>query len=545
MRRMLGHKKGRVALLSFSNVAVDTFRQGYQALAHTLPISAGRSRVDIDTLDGFFTAHILRPHAYRTMQATRSAFLLTGNETFLAGLTCRTANFPIPVTQIRIGVDAGQPFFYYDYQGNAERLDQHAAAGVVNRLGRIGAYTHDLGRYWCYRTLREQPDVLRALVQRYPHILVDEAQDIGSLHQAILELLIGAGVQVSLIGDPSQGIYEFAGANGDFLRHYHRRDGVAAFGLTRNYRSLPQILALANHISGRADEPHRQAEPGRHGAYFIGYRDQEVPQLIEAFKAEMANLELRHERAAVLCRASTLARQLAGVNEPPGRGVVKAFANAALLRDVHSRFLDAFKEVARGVVNLLDNPPEGLLANLIHAAQDRSLRELRRRLWAFTRDLGTGLPSSDLPATERWHPLLLERVRTLLEGIRNDYGLDGGVNLGRKLARTGLPQTPLNAGIDLPAPRQSKVRVDTVHQAKGESIDAVLYVATRQHVRAMLDGVQTELGRIGYVAVTRARNLLWLAVPSNSLGDLRPALMAAGFQEAGRHPAQALGPRGA
>jgi hypothetical protein len=45
--------------------------------------------------------------------------------------------------------------------------------------------------------------------------------------------------------------------------------------------------------------------------------------------------------------------------------------------------------------------------------------------------------------------------------------------------------------------------------------------------------VDTEVGRICYVSVTRARNLLWLGVPANALEDLRPLLLARGFLEAG------------
>ena len=74
--------------------------------------------------------------------------------------------------------------------------------------------------------------------------------------------------------------------------------------------------------------------------------------------------------------------------------------------------------------------------------------------------------------------------------------------------------------------------MDTVHQAKGESLDAVLYLATKEHVSALLAGVDSELGRIGYVAATRARNLLWLGVPANALAELRPGLLACGFREA-------------
>ena len=82
------------------------------------------------------------------------------------------------------------------------------------------------------------------------------------------------------------------------------------------------------------------------------------------------------------------------------------------------------------------------------------------------------------------------------------------------------------------------IRVDTVHQVKGESLDAVLYLATKEHVVALLAGVNTEVGRIGYVAVTRARNILWLGVPANALAELRPALLASGFLEAGVAPAE-------
>lgn len=58
-------------------------------------------------------------------------------------------------------------------------------------------------------------------------------------------------------------------------------------------------------------------------------------------------------------------------------------------------------------------------------------------------------------------------------------------------------------------------------------------LAAKDHVTALLAGVNTEVGRIGYVAVTRARNLLWLGVPANALAELRPALLAHEFQEIG------------
>ena len=171
IRTRLGDHRGRVALLSFSNVAVDTFRQSYQSLVQKVPAGAGRDRVEIDTLDGFITSNVLRPHAYRTMGAAQAAFLVTGGESFLNGFTFRTSTYPLGITKMQAGMRHDAVYFYYSNNDQTTEIDSAYAAGIVHRLGRTGAYTHNLGRYWCYRTLQAQPAILRALARRYPHVL--------------------------------------------------------------------------------------------------------------------------------------------------------------------------------------------------------------------------------------------------------------------------------------------------------------------------------------------------------------------------------------
>lgn len=531
VRKRLGEQRGRVALLSFSNIAVDTFRANYQILARNLPAGSGHSRVEIDTLDGFITSNILRPHSHRAMGATRAAYLVTGNEPFLNGFKFKPDKFPVDISQMQVGIRHGDLYFSYAHFNQITDLSTAYATGIVERLGRTGAYTHNLGRYWCFRTLREQPAILCALARRYPHILVDESQDIGSLHQAILELLAVAGVQISLIGDPHQGIYAFAGADGKFLAGYCNRAGVAAYSLTRNYRSAPAILELANKLSERTDSAERQAPETHHGAFFISYRNGEWQQLIDAFQTEVVSAGLKLEASAIVCRGRPLANELAGIDSAAGQGLVKGFASAALLRDKHQSYLTSFKTVTGCLVSLLKNPPQDLATMIIHPARYPEIRALRREFWNFTRNTTTGLPASTLVADTQWHPLLLLRVKAILEKLHTQFGFTTTDNVGRKLARTNLPNAPLMNVEDLTVGQGARIRVDTVHQVKGESLDAVMYVATKDHVQALLSGVDSEVGRIGYVAVTRARNLLWLAVPDNVLKTLRPSLIAGGFQE--------------
>ncbi|WP_223460365.1 UvrD-helicase domain-containing protein [Pseudomonas sp. A-R-26] len=363
IRQKMENSRGRVVLLSFSNVAVNTFNKGYLQLASALPDDANRKRVEVDTLDGFFTQHVLRPHAYRTMAAAQAAYLVSGSEPFLANYRYwPDEGHPIPIKDIKVGIEEGNLCFFTDTHDGVERLDARKALDSINRLAGTGAYTHELGRYWVYRTLVHQPAVLRALAARYPQILVDESQDLGTLHQAILELLINAGASVSLIGDVNQGIYGFAGADGTFLNTYTDRDGVTGYELTRNYRSLPPIINIANQLCGRNDEPDRQPEPG--GAYFLGYKESELPKLFESFKTYLDNFGMPHQDAVILSRGADRAAVLAGETAPPGQGTIAMLSEASLLRDQQGRFQDCFRLVCRAVVSLLEDPPNGLSSAL-------------------------------------------------------------------------------------------------------------------------------------------------------------------------------------
>ncbi|TDR32162.1 UvrD-helicase domain-containing protein [Hydromonas duriensis] len=527
MRRLMGDHRGRVALLSFSNIAVDTFRESYRILVQSQPACINQNRIEIGTLDGFITSNILSPHAHRTMGATQPAFLVAGGETFLKGFTFRTNTHPLDISKMKVGFRDGNVYFYYTtYNNQAIELDTTYALNLVNRLGEIGAYTHNLGRYWCYRVLSEQPNLLRALALRYPQILIDESQDIGVLHQAILEQLISAGSQITLIGDPNQGIYEFADADGKFLMQYGLRADVRSYQLTRNYRSISSIVTLANNLSGRTDTAEMKSHLPLHGAFFISYKDSMKEQLITAFQETVIAANLNLKSSAVVCRNSDLVNTLTGENTPVGFGLVKGFVKAAILRDKHQDYLNAFKIVASCISKLLIDPPKNITVVITHP----EFRSLRHEIWSFIRNPDLGLPSTSLIADTEWHPLLLERVKVLLSSLQLKFGLKIVDRLGNKLTVRELPNSPLV--IEAEIEKNIILRVDTVHQVKGESLDSVLYLATSKNITDLLNGLDTENGRIGYVAVTRARYLFWLGVPEKSLNNLRSTLISKGFQEA-------------
>lgn len=533
MRKLLDDRHSHIALLSFSNVAVDTFNQDYNALLQAKHGNSRRGGVEIATVDAFITSNIIRPHGHLVMGCARTPFLVHGSEPFLANFTVWDGKRPQPTTALQpVAVKgAGLQFEV----GRAKTVvDPKTATEAIRKLAGVGAYSHALGSLWALKVLMTQPLIRRALARRYPHILVDEAQDIGKQHQLILKALKDSGAQVSLIGDVNQGIYEFSGATGAFLGQYAARDDVDSRMLETNFRSVPKIVTIANKLSGRTDTAARTASETLSGAFYFGYKKGEKDNALKSFTALLGQAGIAINDAAVLCRSAEWAADWAGGEEEQGQGVLRHFVNAAIQRDKFGRFNDAFEYCCAGVVGLLDDSHGALLSELIRrSGGERSFQSLRRLLWTFVKDPARGLPLASLVADTAWQPTLLARAEALLAALSAEHGLKSAANWKAKLARRKILNQPLMRFTGLGIEDVPKFRVSTVHKVKGESIRGVLYICNRSHLDELLGGTGTEVGKIGYVALTRARDLFVLGVPTTNLEEFAPKLDALGFTKAG------------
>jgi DNA helicase-2/ATP-dependent DNA helicase PcrA len=95
--------------------------------------------------------------------------------------------------------------------------------------------------------LAEREDIARVVRSQYRHFVVDEYQDVNALQQRLLDLWVGERDDVCVVGDAAQTIYSFTGATPKHLLEFPRRYPQSqVVQLVRNYRSTPQIVALAN-----------------------------------------------------------------------------------------------------------------------------------------------------------------------------------------------------------------------------------------------------------------------------------------------------------
>ncbi|MCA1782363.1 MAG: ATP-dependent DNA helicase UvrD2 [Dermatophilaceae bacterium] len=107
--------------------------------------------------------------------------------------------------------------------------------------------------------LEDRDDIAAAVRRQYRAFVVDEYQDVSALQQRLLDAWAGGRDDICVVGDPSQTIYSFTGASDRFLLGFAgRHPGARTVELVRNYRSTPEILAVANGvIAGPTARQHR------------------------------------------------------------------------------------------------------------------------------------------------------------------------------------------------------------------------------------------------------------------------------------------------
>ena len=342
--------------------------------------------------------------------------------------------------------------------------------------------------------IEELPDVAEQVRSRYRHFVVDEYQDVSPLQQRLLDAWLGERTDLCVVGDANQTIYSFAGATPAHLLGFRRRfpDAVVV-RLHRDYRSTPQVVALANSLVGR----------GPTELTLVGQRPDGPPPVFAEFDDEPA------EAANVAARCRTMI----DAGTPPAEIAVLFRVNAQ--SEVYEQALTqaGVPYVLRGGERFFDRP---------------EIREARLLLRGATRAAESGSP--DAEAT------LPDAVRGVLSGLGwyPDNAPPGGAARERweslaalvPLADDLLAANPaahlaeLVAELDQRAsaqhaPTVQGVTLASLHSAKGLEWDAVFLVgltdSTLPIQHATTPAQLAEERRLLYVGITRAREQLELS----------------------------------
>ena len=463
--------------------------------------------------------------------------------------------------------------FFPQHEGIIDRLPLFAKKYADKKREASILDYDDLLELWL-DLLKKSESTREYFIHRFRHVLVDEYQDTNVIQSQIVDL-IGSHHRVMAVGDDAQCIYTWRGANVEnILTFPDRHPGTVIHRIETNYRSTPQILALANGVllaqpKGRAFEkelrPHRansekpffvQSMDGREQAQFIvqrlrGLLDEgcSLSDIAILYRAHFQALDIQLE----LARLQIPYQITSGVR----------FFEQAHIRDLVA--------LLRFVYNPSDTAAWNRIAVLLPKVGDKNAAKLhaaalehaRLMQQDFIDALGNDDVASKVPkdAKEEWPKFLasLQQVKDLMrtmkphnaveiaiDGWYGDYLKGAYANYISRLddlksmigfASRYEEMQELLAQIMLlnsetsdrsADPDADALRLTTVHQAKGLEYAVVFLIGLADGSfplrRAIEAGDVEEERRLFYVAVTRARDELYLCFPKvNTKGG--PAML--------------------
>lgn len=161
-------------------------------------------------------------------------------------------------------------------------------AAYVNRCRRANAMDFDDLLVYTYLLFREHEDVRKKWASQFEYVLVDEYQDTNYAQQLIVLQLTKEKQRICAVGDDSQSIYSFRGANIDNILDFQSKfQDTKLFKLEQNYRSTQKIVQAANSL--------------------IKKNSRQIPKEVFSKNAEGEKLSLKEaysdkEEALIVCR---------------------------------------------------------------------------------------------------------------------------------------------------------------------------------------------------------------------------------------------------
>lgn len=410
--------------------------------------------------------------------------------------------------------------------------------------------------------LRTDREVGERYREQFEHVLVDEYQDTNKIQADLIDTFAMARRNLMVVGDDAQSIYSWRGADyRNILSFPQRYPSAQTYKIELNYRSVPGVLALANAaIRGNVHQFAKNLTATRSGGvkpWLVMCADANQQA---AFVAQRL-LELRDEgvplnEAAVLYRAHFHAMELQ--MELTRRNIPFVITSGLrFFEQAHIKDVSCFLKL---VVNPHDEVSFKRLARLLPgvggATADKLWRAMHPVLSSFTPDeeLPAAHPGVPKKAAAEWKQLaaVLNELRTLpkplladdmieivTEGFYEGYLKAKYPNARqriedlRQLASFGtqfpavdefLSQLALLTNLEADDASLVKtedseyVRLSTVHQAKGQEWRTVFVIGLGDGMFPLARSLDNREGeeeerRLFYVAVTRARDELFLTYP--------------------------------
>jgi len=532
-----------IAALSFTNIAWQEVER-YLANDFGIPTPIGYPHF-LGTIDSFINHFIFLPFGHKVMGCSERP-QLTGpphDDHEPIGRWLYWQNAECNRSRCKLND------FSYDENGALVTLASRShfancqrnhgpCSRLKQQFNAAGYATQADSNYLSLKLLEELPTISSALARRFPVLMIDEAQDCSTIQMRIIERLIDAGVkEVMLVGDPYQAIYEWRQAEPQLFVDKYDQWHDNCVWLSENWRSTQSICDVACRLAGSSDRitaMNSAIAPYDHQPLLYGYEDvSDLPDLLEAFRSHCADRGIDKESVSVLTRSrefinEVLPGSVVAYGLVPWRDddtITRQVAYARFLFD-HGDFRNALRCIEAAAYRHNTGRPSHDRRAIEEYARERGIGQWRGDLFRLLSELpgASGVISAWLPNANNVVAGNCLFVNCAL-AIKRDHR-------PRKYSQVTFEEvfTPPEESLE-----SDVIPSGTIHSVKGRSLDAVFLVlkskgaAGRKYVNLLgSDLLQEEELRIVYVAATRARKALAIAVPQADLDQWREFLFDSG-----------------
>lgn len=494
----------KIACITYTNIAVETI---------LTRLGTSATQVDVSTIHSFLYRHIVKPYVFliadeyglnyskldghdelnHSYSKINNWLELTGQKYFISEQnkliqaldsvqwqlqSDGEIYLQLPATKAYLGKITHlyiKKASYIDYRR------QHWSSGKIH---------HDDVLFFSYQLIIKFPYILEVIRAKFPYFFIDEFQDCNPIQLAIIKKIAESETIIGVIGDPAQSIYEFQGAVYAQFNSF-RLPQIGFYEMNQNNRSTSKIINLLNRVRADITQiPVRQIECDL-PYLIVGNQNQTIYAIknnygiddfcsLSRLNIDSNALKIELDKTSLV---NNLFDRLAEDNNPIRRKILICSVKAIELAR-EKKFKDSIKELSK-VFPLKEfslNISLAYLVNILNEYNDFKDKSLSDFIEILRKYSGLEIPKLRKGKAKDLYDAHLYNQLSICINIPDDMSLN-----------------------------------KTIHKSKGDEFDnVVLFLKSENDLEFIKNPnlMINEEHRINYVAISRAKNRLFISVPS-------------------------------
>lgn len=514
IRNVLHHsirlgKIRKIACITYTNIAVETI---------LTRLGTSVTQVDVSTIHSFLYRHIVKPYAFliadeygldyskldghdelnHSYSKINSWLELTGQKYFISEQSKLINALDSVQWQLQ---DDGEVILQLPankaYLGKITHLYIKKASYIDYRKQHwlSGGIHHDDVLFFSYQLITKFPYILEVIRAKFPYFFIDEFQDCNPIQLAIIKKISKSETIIGAIGDPVQSIYEFQGAIYAQFNSFSLPQ-IRFYEMNQNNRSTSKIINILNIVRADITQiPVRQIE-GNSPSLIVGNQN----QIIQVVKSNcgihdfcsLSRSNIDSNALKIELDSTTLVHNLFSRLEEdtnPARRKILACSVKAIELAREKKFKDSLKELSKifPTNRFTLNFSITYLSNILCEYDDFKDKSLSNFIDVVRKLSGLTIAKLAKGKAKELYDSHMYNQLSICVKIPDDMSLN-----------------------------------KTIHKSKGDEFDNVLLFLKSKNDLEFITNPQLaikEEHRINYVAISRAKNRLFISVPSLEAAD--------------------------